>query len=298
MAEGIKQMGKKIIKRKIEVFINKICPKLYNSIVFRHKVGYWCNYENPKTFNEKVQWRKYHQHDSRFPALVDKYSVRDYVEQRCPGILVENYSVYSNIDEIDFNELPDSFIIKPTHGFGELIFCEDKSKLDIEKCKKTMKGWLRYNQYNITGEWQYKDIEPRIIFDALLGSNISDYKIFCFYGKPYMIQIDSDRYSGEHKRQLRTIDWKLIDCQLSFYQKDEREIEKPKKLKEMLEICEKLSSDFDFVRVDLFYVDDNIYFSELTFTPGNGMLKFTPYEWDLKFGEKWKVPVDESKKCV
>lgn len=275
------------MKRNIQMLLNKLCPNLYNMVVFRVKNGYFCNLNNPTTFNEKVQWRKKYQHDSRYPMLVDKWEVREYISQIEPKILVPTYGVYSKIEDINFEELPDSFIMKPTHGFGKVVICSDKKTLDKEEVLKTAQKWFSYNQFSITGEWQYKDLKPRIIVDTLLGENIKDYKFFCFDGEPYAIQIDSDRYTN-HKRQLLDTNWKKIPCSLA-YPDDTSVLEKPTELEEMLDISRKLSKGFDFVRVDLFLVNGKIYFSELTFTPGNGMDRFTPYDMDSQFGSQWII---------
>ncbi len=276
-----------IMKRNIQIFLNKICPDIYNRIVFRVKNGYSCNLSNPITFNEKVQWRKKYQHDSRYPMLVDKWEVRKYISQIEPDILVPSYGVYSRIENIKFEELPDSFIMKPTHGFGKVIICTDKKLLNKEEMIKTGRKWFSYNQFSITGEWQYKDLKPRVIVDSLLGENIKDYKFFCFNGEPYAIQVDSDRYTS-HKRQILNTNWDKLPCGLA-YPHDESILEKPSELEKMLDISRKLSKDFDFVRVDLFLVEDKIYFSELTFTPGNGMDRFTPYSMDVQFGDQWII---------
>lgn len=275
------------LKRIIQVLFNRICPNIYNSIVFRLKNGYWCNLNSPTTFNEKIQWRKKNQHDSRFPLLVDKFEVRDWIKERFPDIVVPTYGVYECSKDINYNVLPDKFIMKPTHGFGKVIICTNKNELNIEETTNTVNEWLGYNQFYITGEWQYKDLKPRIIIDKLLGENICDYKFFCFDGEPYAIQIDFDRYIG-HKRQIRDINWNLLDCKLA-YPIDSTQIKKPEVLDKMLEISRVLSKDFDFVRVDLFLVEGNIYFSELTFTPGNGMDRFLPRKYDYIFGDKWII---------
>jgi len=274
-------------KRKIQIFLNKVCPNTYNKLIFLIKNHYWCNLKNPITFNEKIQWRKLNQHDVRYTSLVDKYDVCEYIEKVYPGLLVPMYRLYDRPEYVDFDELPDKFIIKPTHGFGQVIICNDKRELDKNKALSIIKDWFDYNQFYITGEWQYKQIKPRVIVNELLGSNIRDYKFFCFDGEPYAIQIDSDRYI-EHKRQFRNVNWERISCELA-YPNDNTELDKPAKLNEMLNVCRMLSRDFDFVRVDLFLVNGKIYFSELTFTPGNGMERFIPKRMDLQFGLKWKL---------
>lgn len=275
------------IKRTIQIACNRVVPNAYNFVLFAIKNHYFCNLQQPESFNEKIQWRKKYQHDARFPDLVDKWKVREFVAQIAPEILIETYGVYKKIDDIDFTRIPDGFIIKPTHGFGKVIICEDKSDFDEKAARKTMQSWLKYNQFDITGEWQYRDLMPRIIIDKLIGNNIKDYKFFCFDGQPYAVQIDSDRYIN-HTRQIRDINWNVIPCELA-YPMDDKEICKPTELSNMLEICRKLSAGFDFVRVDLFLVEGKIYFSEMTFTPGNGMDRFIPRMYDYEFGRKWII---------
>lgn len=275
------------VKQFIQISSNKLFPKVYNDLIFLIKNRYFCNHKNPTSFNEKIQWRKEHQHDERFPLMVDKWEVRSYIEKVIPEILVPSLGVYEEFEEIEFDSLPQQFIIKPTHGFGRVIICENKDELNLLEVNKEIKKWLSYNQFFITGEWQYKDIKPRIIIDKLLGNNITDYKFFCFDGEPFAIQIDFDRYIN-HKRQMRKTDWSIMECELA-YPSDTRDLEKPKELDRMIDICRLLSQNYDFVRVDLFLIDGNIYFSELTFTPGNGMDRFSPREMDYYFGKQWKI---------
>lgn len=275
------------VKRLIQIMCNKSFSNMYNSALFLIKNRYICNIGNPETFNEKIQWRKKYQHDQRFPDLVDKWTVRDYIAKLYPEILVRTYGVFERAEDINFAKLPDQFIIKPTHGFGRVIICNGKDDFDEPVARKVMQEWLAYNQFYITGEWQYRDIKPRIIIDELLGENIKDYKFFCFDGEPYAIQIDSDRYV-KHKRQLRDMGWNRIPCSLA-YPDDKTDLETPDELPEMIDICRKLSQDFDFVRVDLFMVNEKIYFSELTFTPGNGMDRFLPKKYDYEFGRMWRI---------
>lgn len=274
-------------KRRIQVIANKIAPKLYNYWMFFVKNGYLGNFKNPKTFNEKVQWRKYYEKDTRIPQLVDKFEVKKYIANINPSIVVKTLGIYNNIDEINYSNLPNQFILKPTHGFGKVLMCTDKKSFDIENAKKVMREWFEYNQYDITGEWQYKNLKPRIICEELLGENIKDYKFFCFDGEPTIIQIDSDRYI-DHKRQLRDTKWQRIKATLA-YPNDEAELPRPKELDQMIDICRTLSAGFSFVRVDLYLVEGHIYFSELTFTPGNGMDRFNPKSFDIYLGEKWII---------
>lgn len=282
--------------RPISKGLIKINKKGYIAYRFKKNNGYKCNFNEPSTFNEKVQWIKLNYYDPNYIMCADKFKVRQYIAS-CIGeaYLAPCIGIYDSVAEIDLDKLPTQFVMKPTHGFGEVLICKDKSQLNWKKESRKMKGWLKENQYDMTGEWQYKEIKPKIICEALLEENIKDYKFFCFNGEPKYIQVDYDRFIN-HKRQMFDINWNRIACSLC-YPSDTQPIQRPKKLEEMLAICKVLSSTFEFVRVDLYSCKDKIYFGELTFTPGDGMDKFIPYAWDEKFGQLWHLPGDMRQKA-
>lgn len=266
------------------------------------KLQYWIktgrnlNLKNPKRYTEKLQWYKLYYKDETMHRCVDKYKVRGYVEEKgLSDILVELYGHYSSIEQVDFDALPEQFVIKTTNGGGGLnvAIVTDKEKFRTSEDKgrlKTKKSRTR------TGgrEWAYYGTEPGIIVEELLvnkenpAAGVNDYKILCFNGEVECIVVDVDRYIG-HKRNFYDAQWN--DLQVSSdCERIDRPVEKPKNLEKMLEVARKLSEDFPFVRVDLYNVDGKIYFGELTFYPWSGYVQFYPDRFDFELGEKFVLP--------
>ena len=231
----------------------------------------------------------------RNPVLnicVDKYEVRKYIEGKgLAELLVKLYGVWDNANDIDFNELPLSFILKTTDGGGgETVYLvRDKSKEDLENVKRKLNSWLGRKNIDAGREWAYTGIEKsQIIAEELLinkknpEAGIEDFKILCFNGEPKYIIVDKDRYI-DHKRNFYTTEWER-----KYVTTDHEQFEeiypKPENLDKMLEYAHELSKDFPFVRVDLYNVDGKIYFGELTFYPWTGYVQFTPDEFDFELG--------------
>lgn len=277
-------------------FIYSIDPSIQEDLAFGKKrfkevFNRDLNIINPKSLNEKIQWLKLFDRKKNYTTLADKYSVRAYVEQRFNSeILNEVYGVYSSFEEIDFQKLPNSFVIKATHGSGWNIICESKEDIDLDSIKKQINEWLSDNYYNAGREYVYKDIKPRIIIEKYLnfnGESLNDYKFFCFNGNPQFIQVDIDRFTN-HTRNLYDTSWQKIPCQL-HYLDTQKIIVKPNNLLKMIEIASKLSKGIKFCRVDLYDIGEQVIFGEITFYPGNGLEKFNPEEYDFKFGEYLKL---------
>jgi len=248
------------------------------------------NLDNPKTFNEKLQWLKIYWRDDRATICADKYRVREYVKERgCEEILNELYGVWDNADDIDFDKLPNSFVLKANHGCGYNIFIKDKTQIDIKKIKKELNKMLRQKYYIKNREWVYEGIKPKIIAERLLSNEMPiDYKFFCFNGEPKYLYTATER-----ETDLKIDFFDLNFNKLNFrrkYKNSEKIIDKPKCFDKMVEYAKKLSEDFPFVRVDFYEIEGKVIFGELTFFPGSGMEKFEPEEWDYKFGELLKLP--------
>src|SRR5699024_7472361 len=231
-------------------------------------------------------------------TCADKYAVRDHVK-RVIGKKYLNtlYKKFNTVDEIKFNELPTSFVLKSTHGTGDIIICEDKEKLNWENVKKTMRSWLNRNVYWITREWVYKDITPGIICEKYLCTeeNIppNDYKFFCFNGEPKLIQVDANRFAN-HSQSYYDIDWNPKNVHIGTSTNDNMKITKPDNLEEMIEISRKLSTGFPHVRVDLYNIEGLIIFGELTFFHRNGLAKFHPSEFEKEMGG-WLILPNKSR---
>jgi hypothetical protein len=250
---------------------------------FKKNLGYNLNLDNPKTFNEKLQWLKIFYKNPLTTQCADKYAVRNYVEKKIgPKYLNELFGVYNSIKEIDLGKLPDQFVLKPNHSSGRVIICKDKNKMDWDKEFKKMKKWLKENLYYFTGEWCYKNIKPKIICEKLLDENIIDYKFMCFNGKPKCSFVCLDRAEGM-KINFYDMDWNRLPF-IRKYPNADYDIPKPLNYEKMVEVSEILSEDFPFVRVDFYEVNNRLYFGELTFFPGNGMEYFVPFYYDELLG--------------
>lgn len=263
------------------------------SVQYYIKLNRKLNWNNPKRFTEWIQCYKVKYRNKVLHQCVDKYDVRKYIEDKgLSHILIKNYGVYDNPDQIDFKSLPQKFVIKTTDGGGgeNVIICRDKNTLDIKDTKAKLLSWKDRKDINAGREWAYTGIkESRIIIEDLLentnniNAGIDDYKILCFGGKPSHIIYDCDRYVG-HKRNIYNTNWERIYIDTDCQQKDQ-DIPAPKNLNEMLDIAVKLSKDFPFVRVDLYNIDGKIYFGELTFYPWSGYVSFNPDSFDFELGK-------------
>lgn len=270
----------------------KISPGLTLKILFHIKQGYKLDLENPKTLNQKIQWIKLNYKNELMPKCCDKYSVREFVKScGCEEILNKLYWEGFNPEEIPFEELPEKFVIKVTHGSTYNIICQNKSELDRDKTIKKLRKWMRSKFLECYGEWFYGIEKPRIIVEQYLEDEeqkeLIDYKVFCFNGEPKILDIHSGRFE-DHKRSLYDTNWNYMEGVTWGYPSG-IPIEKPEVLNELLEYSRKLSNKFPLARVDFYIVKGKIYFGEITFTSGAGFDKIIPYEFDLKMGSWLKL---------
>lgn len=255
------------------------------------------NLKNPQTFTEKLLWRMvaWNRGDmpARFRQLSDKYAVRahvvDTVGEEC---LVKLLWHGDNAQAIPFDRLPTQYVIKPSHASGKVLIVRDE--VDREEIIRTVSGWLASDYYWDGREGQYYGISPRIVIEEYLanedGTPPLDYKFYCFNGTPEHILV---RNHAHDISPIFDTTWNLLDLSNSYKENVARPwVPKPANLNEMLELAAKLSQGFGFVRVDFYNVKGRVYFSELTFTPAGGLIKYTPEWWDLKLGEKWDLSLD------
>ncbi|MEM2111221.1 MAG: ATP-grasp fold amidoligase family protein [Candidatus Bathyarchaeia archaeon] len=257
---------------------------------------YWPDIDNPKTFNEKIAHRKLKERNSRYRVLADKWAVRDYVRVKIGDSYLNNvYAVISSISELDFESLPERFIAKPTNQSGKICFVDNKTKLSKGRFLRMVEHWLhsRYEYGIVHGEYWYADIPPKVMFEEWLSDGRydvpPDFKFLVFHGKVYAIQT-SFRFPY-HRLNMYTREWQQIPVKRGKFPNeniDPKEI-RPGKLEEMISIAEILGSEFDFVRVDLYYLfnSNRIVFGEMTFAPGSGYTSFIPNYYDSKFGKLW-----------
>lgn len=271
-------------------------PEKVVSRVFKKRMGYELNLDNPQTYSEKLQWMKLYYHNPLYTTLVDKYAVKHYVEERIgEEYLIPTIGVWDKFDDIDFEKLPRQFVLKCTHDSGGLVICKDKSKLDIAKARETINKCLKHNFYYTGFEWPYKDVKPRIIAEQYMEDTktkeLRDYKFFCFDGMVKYLFIATERQKeGEDVK----FDFFDADFQhLPFRQGHENAAvlpEKPVQFELMKELATKLSVGMPHVRVDLYEVDGKVYFGEFTFFHHSGWTRFDPEEWDYTFGKEITLP--------
>lgn len=271
-------------------FFNSLSDEEFLKKRFKVCFGYELNLENPITFNEKIQWLKLHNRKPEYTIMVDKYKVREYIA-RILGEekLIPLLGVWDDPDEINFDILPEQFVLKCNHNSGKgMCICRDKSKLNINKTKNALKRGLHQNYYITGREWPYRDVPRKIVAEKYMvdenGLELKDYKIFNFNGRPKIIEVDFNRFTN-HKRNFFTTSWEKIDLTLQYPSDEKIMIEKPRCLDKMLIMAEKLSESIPFVRTDFYCINEKIYFGEISFYPDCGFGKFNHEEWNKAFGE-------------
>lgn len=272
----------------------RINSRLTLKTLFKLKLGYKLNLENPTTYNEKIQWIKLYDKNPLMTKCCDKYTVRSYIES-CgyKNILNELYWEGFNPEEIPFDELPNKFVIKATHGSTFNIICTDKTMLDKNKVISQCKKWLKSKFLTCYGEWFYGVEKPRIIVEKYIesddGKQLKDYKVFCFNGRAEYIRVDSERFTNNPRKDTYDKYWNFMEQVHMVSKNSGKSIEKPKCLDKMLEYAERLSSPFLHARVDFYIVKDEIIFGEITFTPGAGFSKIEPRSFNVKMGSLLKL---------
>jgi hypothetical protein len=242
---------------------------------------------HPSTFNEKTIWLKMHYRHPDAHLLADKVGAKQYVRERAGSeYLVPTLGVYETADEIDFDALPRAFVLKANHGSGWNIICPDKARLDVASARRKLTQWLATSYYSIGKEYQYRDIERRIICEPYLsgadGAPLADYKVFCFGGVAHYVQVDLDRFTN-HTRNFYDRQWRLVPF-TTLYPMGTGRLPKPARLDEMLHLAEVLAKGLPFARVDLYYNDDRIYFGEITLHHGGGFEPFIPRRYGAALG--------------
>lgn len=253
-------------------------------------MGKTLNLNTPKTFNEKLQWLKLYNREPQYTMMVDKYAVKQYVANKIGSqYIIPTLGVWNHFDEIDFDELPNQFVLKCTHDSGGIVICKDKLKLDKRAAKQKLEYYLKRKYYYVHREWPYKNVKPRIIAEKYMsndnGEDLNDYKLMCFNGQVKATFVCSDRFSEDGlKVTFYDTNWKRMPFE-RHYPASKTDIARPKTYDEMLILAEKLAFQIPFVRVDFYEVHGRVYFGELTFFPGSGYEEFTPEEWDKKLGD-------------
>lgn len=275
---------------------NNMDDKKFIEKMFKATMDYPLNLENPKSFNEKLQWLKLYDRNPLYTKLVDKYKVREYISEKIgEDYLIPLLGVWDDPEDIDFDSLPNKFVLKCNHNSGlGMCICTDKSKIDIKKVKNELKSGLAQNYYLNGREWPYKNVSRKIICEKYMTDetekNLRDYKFYCFDGKPKIVGIYQDRNSDkETTGDFFDMNFEWVDLRFGMPNALNKP-QKPQKFQEMIKIAEILSEGMPEVRVDLYISNNKIYFGELTFFDGGGFDKIEPLEWDYKLGSWIKLP--------
>ena len=284
------------IRRKGQVLAHHIIPNEWMSkIYFKIVLNKSLDFRNPKTFNEKLQWMKlyYYPQNKLVVQCADKYAVRKYIADKgFADKLVPLAGVWRDPEEIDWDSLPDKFVLKCNHGCAYNLLCSDKKSFDTKNAIKTLKKWLKEDFGAFNTEIHYSEIKTHLVTcEEYLGACITDYKFFCFNGEPKYIYVSNDLV---HDRQAQIgffyLDGKKMPLKRDDYT-DLPAIELPPFFEEMKKMAEALSKDFPFVRVDFFLANNTYYFAELTFTPSGCMMPFNPDKYDLEWGNLLDISV-------
>lgn len=277
--------------RILRIIAPYLSDKLYLKLLFKHRVGYNLNLDNPQTYNEKLQWLKLYDRRPTYTQMVDKVEVKKYVANVIGAEhIIPTLAVYDRADDIDFDELPNQFVLKCTHDSGGIVICSDKSKLNKEITIKTLKKGLKKNYFYRNREWPYKNVKPRIIAEQYMtddeNGGLKDYKFFCFGGEPKYMFIATDRFTigEETKFDFYDMDFNHLPF-TNGHPNATKYIEKPSGFEKMKSLAAKLSKNIPHVRVDFYDINGKIYFGEMTFFHWSGMMPFDPIEWDYKFGQ-------------
>jgi len=279
---------------RVKVIHKFISDKVFTERDFTKYHNTKLHLDAPKTFNEKIKWRILKDRNDLYTKLSDKFLVREYVKAKIGGsYLIKLLGVYDDVSKINYDELPNKFVLKCNHDSGSVIICRDKTSFDFNKARYKLANHLKKNFYILSKEWQYKNIKPLIVCEEFLDDNgraPADYKFHVFNSKTdcvMYIQYDSDRFK-EHKRIIFDSEWVPQKFNTKF-KTSGPVVDKPYNFNLMKKLAAKLSEEFKYVRVDFYEVNRKVYFGELTFTSDGGRSVFYPVEWDLNWGELWEI---------
>ena len=276
--------------------LSRLIPdRIYLQIVYFRHFKKFIDFDNPKTFNEKIQWLKLNYRKEEYTNLVDKYRVKQYITKLIgEEYVIPTLGVWKNVDDIDFKSLPEKFVLKCNNDSGGIVICKNKKDFDEVKAKSFLKERLKNNGYWYGREWPYKNAKPCIIAEKYMEDSISkdlkDYKFFCFNGSMEFFDIDIDRFI-EHRSNYYDRNGNFLPFGKTYCPPDyTKKIEMPKNLDKMIELAETISHNTVLSRIDFYEIDGQVYFGEITFYPGSGFSPFTDEKWDYKLGDMIDLP--------
>ncbi len=278
---------------------DKMSDEEFLKKAFKVHMGYELDLENPRTFNEKLQWLKLYDRNDLYTKVVDKYLVKNWISDIIgTECIIPTLGVWDRFEDIDFDKLPDKFVLKTTHDSGTVIICKDKSSFRIGEAKKRIEKSLANNFFLGGREWPYKNVMPRVISeqyieDKFRTGQINDYKVFVFEGTACLIQVDFDRFT-DHHRNFYDLNWNYVPFTIGYPTNPARIIDRPECLGKLIDKAEKISMALNnphFIRTDFYIIEKQIYFGEVTFYHGSGFKTFNPPEWDRILGDKIVLPI-------
>ena len=276
--------------------LSRLIPdRIYLQIVYFRHFKKFIDFDNPQTFNEKIQWLKLNYRKEEYTNLVDKYRVKQYITKLIgEEYVIPTLGVWKNVDDIDFKSLPEKFVLKCNNDSGGIVICKNKKDFDEVKAKSFLKERLKNNGYWYGREWPYKNVKPCIIAEKYMEDSISkdlkDYKFFCFNGSMEFFDIDIDRFI-EHRSNYYDRNGNFLPFGKTYCPPDyTKKIEMPKNLDKMIELAETISHNTVLSRIDFYEIDGQVYFGEITFYPGSGFSPFTDEKWDYKLGDMIDLP--------
>lgn len=274
--------------------------KFFLSCMVRVQCGYWPNWKNPQTYNEKLSWLKLYYKNPEYTKMVDKYAVKEYVATIIGDkYVIPTIGVWEKPEEIDWDALPQRFVLKTTHGGGSegVVICKDKNKFDFQAAIVKLNKSLKQDISVSLREWPYKDVHRRIIAEQFIdgeNNDLSDYKFFCFDGDVRALFVGTERSTGEVKFDYFDADFNHLDL-VQSHPMSGKQIEKPDTFEEMKQVASMLSKGIPQVRVDLYSVNGKVYFGEMTFFHHGGITPFHPESWDYTFGSWIELPKEKIK---
>lgn len=305
LTTAIKQLGTdrgRFIALCVQNFFTWLPDEIYLKLLFRYRMGYKLDLKNPKTFNEKLQWLKLYNRRPEYTIMVDKYAVKPYVA----NIIGEEYiiptlGIWDNFDDIDFSSLPQQFVLKTTHSGGGsgVVICGNKTFFNKKEAAKILERSMRSDIYKTLREWPYKNVPKRIIAEKFMApengqADLWDYKIYCFTGKPVLIMVASGRQTNDKRFAYYDIEWNPVDIQWGAPRPNE-EFKKPARLSSMLDVASRLSQNIPHVRIDLYCINNKVYFGEMTLFDASGLEVINPSDMDSYLGDLIILPLGDEK---
>jgi hypothetical protein len=285
----LRSRSRRLLKRMWMMFTNLLPKKWHVRIDHLRIHGTLPNLEHPRTFSEKITYRKLYDLDPRMPKLIDKIAAKEEMAARFgPGFVIPALATFKSEDEVDFTALPYPCVLKASHGSGMNVFLIERPPNE-KKIRRQLHRFLRGNHYTPAEEWAYSQVEPRLLVEPMIEGGdhgLIDYKFHTFDGRVFAIQVDIDRFT-DHRRCFFDPNWERMPFSL-FYPETHEDIAPPRDLKAMLHYAEQIGEGFSYVRVDLYEVDGGCKFGEATFYPGAGLEPFNPPEFDEIFGQQWQ----------